>query len=836
MVGGLGRRYGSFVSERSGVLIVVLVLLTGVMAVGAAIGDVDDAGIGEFEVDAPATDALDEIEATYGLEESVVTQVVIRDPSGNVLDRDGLLAGLEWQYQLEQSPEIAETLTDGVAIQGFENLVATAAYHDRYGHDVDPPNLDEQRTALTDLSDAEVQTYVTALLSGERTVDGVDVTSFVPTDVDRDTGVADARLIAIEHEGDTEAAIERAHTVQLAIDDSHREWFDDGFVFGQGVVDAASSSAIGDSFIVITPVALILAVGLLWIAYRDPIDLLIAIGGIAIALVWMSGIMGWLEIPMSQVLIAVPFLLIGLSIDYSLHVVMRYREARSGRLDAPDESTGWSRTRVAMAVGLGGVIVALAAATVSTGVGFLSNVASPLPAVQDFALLAGLGIFATFVVFGALVPAIKVEVDERRTRPPDRTAFGVGGGIVTRLLSGIGTVAHRAPIVILVIALLIGTAGAAGATGIDTEFNQADFLPEDAPEWAKALPGPLAAGTYTVADDNAYLAERFGGAGDDSQAQILISDGVTDPAVLSSMASFTSPGSSIVTDGQGAVSARSPLSVIQQLSERDERVAEAVDERDTTGDALPDTDLQGLYELLFEVDPELASQVIHLDADGTVDSLRLIIDVRGDAGAQTIASDVGALATQLEASTGVTATATGDPLITAAVQDALLDTLVLAFVITVAFVLAFLTALYYHRHGAIELGAITLAPVVISLAALLGSMYALGIPYNSETAVITGLAIGLGVDYSIHLSERIMAELERQPDIERAVQASLTGTGGALLGSAATTAAGFGVLALALVPSLQRFGLVTATAIGLAFIACLTILPALFILRDRLRS
>jgi uncharacterized protein len=112
-------------------------------------------------------------------------------------------------------------------------------------------------------------------------------------------------------------------------------------------------------------------------------------------------------------------------------------------------------------------------------------------------------------------------------------------------------------------------------------------------------------------------------------------------------------------------------------------------------------------------------------------------------------------------------------------------------------------------------------------------MSLLDLPFNSETAVITSLAIGLGVDYSIHVGERFVDERNRQETLGDALAATITGTGGALLGSALTTAAGFGVLALALAPPLQRFGLVTGLSIIFAFIACLTVLPCLLVVRDR---
>jgi predicted RND superfamily exporter protein len=89
------------------------------------------------------------------------------------------------------------------------------------------------------------------------------------------------------------------------------------------------------------------------------------------------------------------------------------------------------------------------------------------------------------------------------------------------------------------------------------------------------------------------------------------------------------------------------------------------------------------------------------------------------------------------------------------------------------------------------------------------------------------------VDYSIHAGERFMEERERRGGLEAAIQGMITGTGGTLLASAATTAAAFGVLALALSPPLQRFGTVTGLAIIFAFVAVVTMLPGLLVARER---
>ncbi len=537
---------------------------------------------------------------------------------------------------------------------------------------------------------------------------------------------------------------------------------------------------------------------------------------------------------------------------------MRYREARQGELEsspAGDVSGGGGEeatavqaanggavdSKAGMRLGLAGVVLALGAATVSTSVGFLSNVVSPLPAIQDFALLSAGGILATFVAFAVLVPALKVEIDDvlenRFGRNRAKRAFGSGTGIGNRVLAGVAAIPQRAPLGVVIVAFLLATGGAYGATTIDTEFNQADFLPEDAPEWAKSLPGPFAPDTYTISDDAAYLGENFGGQGEDGQTQILIRGDVTDPDALVAMddaGDSVGENSTIALRPGGDPAIEGPPSVIRDVASENETVAAALEERDTTDDGLPDEDVAGFYDVLFEVDSDRASEVVYRGDGGEYESARLIVDVQSDESAQAIADDTRDVASAIEDDTdAVTAVAAGGPVTTAVVQDALLETLVQAFAVTLVVILVFLTILYWVRHRAPSLGAITLAPVVAALAWLLGTMAVLDIPFNSETAVITSLAIGLGVDYSIHVGERFVAERAERESLPETLAATITGTGGALLGSAATTAAGFGVLALALAPPLQRFGLVTGLSIVFAFIACLTVLPCLLVLRER---
>jgi len=855
MSGKLSRRYADWISAHSTFVIVAVLVVTAVVAAGAAVGESDEAGVGEFEVDSPETDAQEFVRQNYGSDEGVVAQIVVRDENGNALSKQSLLDGLRLQRTVKNDETLNATLTEPGFI-GIENIVATAAvYADaRAGSGSPPtgvPTLDEQIQALENRNEAEVQQVVKTVLDPDSDVPGEqDPYTFLPSDYVPGETRADARLTLItqvDESGDDEDP-QAAYAAQVTIEGMVEERFDDAFVFGQGIQDDASSRATGDSFAIITPFALVLILFVLGITYRDALDILLAFFGIGLVMAWLVGIMGWLAIPMNVILIAVPFLLIGLSIDYALHVVMRYREARAGTLE--EEAEGTSRTggipdrsiRAAMALGFGSVVLALAAATVSTGIGFLSNVVSPLPAIQDFAILSAGGIFATFVAFAIFLPALKIEVDSfienRLGRSRRKPAFGVDSGSANAALAQLGSLTTRAPVVIVVVALLLATAGAYGATNIDTEFNQADFLPQDAPDWAGFLPGPLAPDTYTIADDFDYLSNNFQLRGEGGQSQVLLRGDVTSPALLQALDEAdtdVTTGSSIQLRPDGRAAVEGPHTVIRAVATDNETVAALVDRYDTDGDGLPDENVAEVYNALFAADQERAATVLSRSDGGEITSARLVVSVRSSESAQTIAEDTRGFAAGIESDTdGVTAVATGATVTTAVIQDALLETLVEAFAVTLVVILAFLIALFRVRYRSWSLGPLVLGPVVVSLAWLLGAMSLLGISFNSETAVITSLAIGLGVDYSIHAGERFMDEREKRDSLDEAIRRMITGTGGTLLASAATTAAAFGVLAFALSPPLQRFGTVTGLAIIFAFFAVVTMLPGLLVVRERL--
>ncbi|WP_199268311.1 RND family transporter [Halorhabdus sp. CUG00001] len=693
------------------------------------------------------------------------------------------------------------------------------------------PDLDEQIDELRSLNDSQIDA-LTADVLAKNASQSSNALAFMPDYYEPGSADVNATLLVVTQEspggsfapGDAPEKIEDA---QAALGDLTP---DDGsmsvLVYGDGIVSTEIIDSMTDSILLVGPLAAAFVLFVLVVVYRDLLDILLGLGGIGLVLVWTFGAMGWFDIAFSQPFIVVLVLLIGLSIDYGLHVVMRYREERAEGDTSPSG---------AMAVGLGSVGIALVYVTTTTVIGFLSNLTSPLSIFRELGVVSAIGIVAALLVFGVLVPALKVEFDELleshgfdRVKP----AVGTGRGPINRLLDTGATLATTAPYVVIVVAVLISAGGAYGATEIDASFEQSDFLAEDPADWLKDLPEPIAPGTYTAETAIDILNEEF--VRKDTTATILVRGDVTNPATLDRIddARMNASGLSVTeTYAGGAAAISDPITVMDNVAADNVSFNATIAAADTDDDGVPDRNVTAVFDELYRVAPDAAGDVINRDG-GEYEAVRMVVTVDGNAEGETVTDQMDWVADDVEGG-GVSAIATGGVIVNQITADQLAETAILSLIVALLSVLAVLTIAYRVTEESATLGVITIVPVAMTLAWVLGTMALLEIPFNIVTGMITGLTIGLGVDYSLHVSERFNQELEDAETIAAALHETMTGTGGALLSSAATTAAGFAVLLVAILPFLQSFGLITSLTIVYAFLAAVFVLPSLLVVWAR---
>jgi predicted RND superfamily exporter protein len=594
-------------------------------------------------------------------------------------------------------------------------------------------------------------------------------------------------------------------------------------VFGSGLLSEEFAAVIGDSLRLVVPAAAVLILVFLVAAYRDPVDLLLGVVSLAMAVLWTFGFMGHAGIAFSQLLIAVPPLLLAVGIDFGIHTINRYREERvQGRAIRPSMRTATDQ-----------LLVAFAVVTGTTVIGFLANVSSALGPIRDFGVVAAVGIVFTFLVFGVFLPAAKVYADETRARldAPEfgSRPLGAEDSLLGRVLPvgvRVGRVAPRAFLVVLV----VSTAGLAHyGAGVESRFSQDDFLPpEENPAWLEHLPETLQPRDYTVTETTNFLEERFQ-TGEEDTTTVYVEGSLADDGALESMwrAGADPPASFVADDGHARET--SIVTVIRSYAARDPAFARLVARNDRNDNGIPDRNLVVVYEALLD-SPARERALDYITDDYT--AARVQYAVEADASQAAVTEDTRTVADRYR----YEATATGGLVVFKAVSDVIAESAFVSLVLALAGSGVFLVVAYWALEGRPSLGVVNLLPIAVTVAGVAATMRFLDVPFNVLTGTILSIGIGLGVDYSAHLVHRFAEEYDPADDVFVALTASVRGTGGALTGSMLTTVSGVGVLVVAITPVLGQFGLLTGVAVLYSYLASVVTLPPALVVWARVRE
>ena len=98
---------------------------------------------------------------------------------------------------------------------------------------------------------------------------------------------------------------------------------------------------------------------------------------------------------------------------------------------------------------------------------------------------------------------------------------------------------------------------------------------------------------------------------------------------------------------------------------------------------------------------------------------------------------------------------------------------------------------------------------------------------NIITSMMMIVLLGLGIDFTIHLSSRFHEELSRKSSVEEALRKTIGGTGRGVITGALTTAVAFLALMIADTKAIWQFGFCAGTGVLLTLLASMWILPAL---------
>lgn len=570
------------------------------------------------------------------------------------------------------------------------------------------------------------------------------------------------------------------------------------------------------------------------LSFRKISYVLIPILTLIIATIWTIGTMYYLGLSVTAMMVAVIPLLIGLGVDYSVHVLRRYQEElRKG--GTVDRAMRTSIINVGGAIGL---------AMVTTVIAFLSNLTSAVTPIRDFGISCAVGVFYAFLLTMTFHCAIRSLMDKKamnrymKTRKGKNPLF-VGSwhtesqkkmGMYDRFSNVVSKAVLKAPAVIAILTVLLTIGAIFAASQVKSEFTMEEFLPED---WESVQT------SYVLREDFEI--------GSFSTAYILIEG--DDIATVQTFRGMDETINRLSDDEhvvkiQGDTGERTMAFSILDISGFMVALNSTLEtEFELTSDGFPndnctDADIQAYFDYIYFNDTapvgnesfgSYVRQMIYRDDSSgryTATVIRVFTSTFTSTDTREMFEDLKGDIKDVDYGPGVKATITGLMILTIDVIDSLQVNMINSTIIAVILAAVILIILY----RSLILGLMPPLPVVLCSLWIVGTMYLFSFSLNILTVMVTALTIGLGIDYSIHVMERFREEREKHGrGINESIHTTIMSTGTALTISAVTTILGFGVLVFSPMPIAQQFGVITAITIIYSFLAAVLVLPVILI-------
>ena len=269
------------------------------------------------------------------------------------------------------------------------------------------------------------------------------------------------------------------------------------------LANAHASQLTADDFRLLMPLIGVFVAVTLFIAFRNVASVIVTFSALAIAVTWTLGAMGALGYALNTINLAVIPLIMGVGIDYGIHMMNEFQEYRS-QGKTPEEA--WTLAG-------GGSAFALFVGAITTIAGLFVMVISPSLLVSQLGMLGIVAMVACYTLAVVFIPAAYTllgggrAMKRRQQYQPSRLMPAFAYGV------------SRARVLVLVLLLLVAGAAVASQQNLRREaFGDPprNWLPGDPlrEEHLRAIEGFYETGT------------------DDVKANVIILEGdVTDPAM-----------------------------------------------------------------------------------------------------------------------------------------------------------------------------------------------------------------------------------------------------------------------------------------------------------------
>ncbi len=558
------------------------------------------------------------------------------------------------------------------------------------------------------------------------------------------------------------------------------------YITGSPVMVADATDYMKNDLKKLLPFVIAAMVVILYLSFRSLRGVLLPISTVLISVIWTVGLQAIIGKPLSLVSTVLPVLLISVGTAYVIHIVARYYEELKNGYDV--------ELAIENSIKKVGLSVIMAGGT--TMIGFASLFFSDLVIIKDFALGTAFGVGVALLTSIIFIPAVLYKLKTpKHFKAAEKRAFS------TNFFKGINKIVRYRRKGIIIIVLLIIALASWVLPKLEPNTNYIGYFKKNS---------PTRIATEKV--DNA-----FGGS---QSLNVVVNGNIKNPDLLKRMRDFQD-------EIENVKAVNNPMSLVTLFRQENR----ALNNDKPEEEIIPTTQNQiAQYLLLLEMsDKELLESYLTFDYNKSLIQMNM----------KTMSSvkqkeKVAEIRSLIDKHFGdkYKVELTGIPELGNEVTDLVVSGQIKSLISAILFTFVITSLLL----KSMKKGFFCALPIALTVLINFGLMGWLGISLDIATVMIASIAVGIGVDYSIHIFTRYLEEKEKQENEVLSLEKAIFTVGRANLYNAIAVIAGFSIILLSSFPPLKTFGGLTAITMVISFVGALIILPSLIMSTIKIKN
>ncbi len=577
--------------------------------------------------------------------------------------------------------------------------------------------------------------------------------------------------LAADAEIQTVARTVKAKTQQLNLPENL-------YYVGSPMLVTYISDMMQDDLMRLIPIAFLLIAIVLFFGFRSASGVILPLLTAAIAIVWTVGIMVIFGFEMSMISNNMPIIILAVGSAYTIHVINKINQVKE------------TDPKKAIIEALTYIIIPVILAALTTAIGFLSFVfGAYLEMIMAFGLFTALGTLFACLLSLFFAPALlstKLKVEDKNNQKARKSYLSA------QVLAPLNNLLFKHPKYILTTWAILILISIGGIFLIERSVDIKEYFKKNNPT--------------RIAEE--IMQNKFGGS---KPIFVLFKGDMQSPEVLKTMISMEE----YMKESPDIKSTQSVADLIMDLN------GVMGEER-----KIPD-DQDMIEQLWFLLDGnEIMSRFVSDDLDqGIILSKFISPDNKSKiAFGEYIHKFIEENSTddcQIEI--------TGMPFVDVTMDRSLINSQLGSLSIAIIFVIIIVGLILRSLAS----GVYATIPIIAAIIILFGVMGFAGISLNIATVLVASVALGIGIDYSIHVISLFNHSKKTHGDIKQAMEDTIMISGKAIVINVISVSAGFLVLLFSEMVPLQYFGLLIALSMVGSSQGALTLLPVILILVNR---